>query len=519
MAAVPPSPSDPSAPPGSESASPAQVIAAVDLGSNSFHMVVATLRHGQLTIVDRLRETVRLAEGLTRDGVLTEQAKRRALTALARFGDRLRDMRADNVRAAGTNALRRAGNDHRFVEQAEAVLGHPIEVISGIEEARLVYLGVAHSLPPYDGRRLVIDIGGGSTELIVGNGFETRDLQSLSMGAVMVTESFFPNGKLTKDSFDAAREMARLKLRPVKRAFRADADTQPIGTSGTILAAERLISASGIRPTGGIDVDSLEKLIKVLIDAGHARRIDLPGLSTRRAEVLAGGLAILVEVLIALRIKLLRTSDGALREGLLYDLVGRIHAEDARVATVAAMAGRYHVDLAHAETIAVTAEQLRQMAAPAWDLDDEQSRLMLCWAAYLHEIGLDIAHRDFHLHGAYIVANADMPGFPAVEQQCLAALIGAQRKALAIRDLGHLPKSRQTAMRRLAVLLRIALALHRSRSRKPLPEFDLDVHGSKLALRFPADFLASTPLTRADLGREARLLAQAGFSLDVDYTA
>ena len=478
-------------------------------------MVVATLRHGQLTIVDRLRETVRLAEGLTRDGVLSVAAKERALAALGRLGERLRHMQADNVRAAGTNALRRAGSDHDFLGRAEAALGHPIEVISGIEEARLVYLGVAHSLPPYDGRRLVIDIGGGSTELIAGHGFATDDLQSLSMGAVMVTESFFPDGRLTRERFDAAREMARLKLRPVKRTFRANADTQAIGTSGTILATERLTMALGWRPTGGIDVASLERLIDALIDAGHVKRIRLPGLSSRRAEVIAGGLAILVESLRSLKIGSLRTSDGALREGLLYDLVGRIHAEDARVATVAAMAGRYHVELAHAEAIAVTAERLRLLAAESWELSNSPARLMLCWAAYLHEIGLDIAHRDFHQHGAYIVAHADMPGFPAIEQQCLAALIGAQRKSLTLRGIEHLPRERQRTMLRLAVLLRLALALHRSRSTRPLPVIELVVRGPEVGLGFPAGYLESTPLTRADLEREARHFADAGLSLQI----
>ena len=361
----------------------------------------------------------------------------------------------------------------------------------------------------------MIDIGGGSTEIIAGNHFDTSDLKSLSMGAVMVTESFFPDGKITRKRFEAAREMARLKLRPVKRAFRANLETQAIGTSGTILATERLVGELGWRPTGGIDVASIEQLIDALVDAGDTRKLKLPGLSSRRAEVLPGGLAILIEVLKALKIDVLRTSDGALREGLLYDLVGRIHAEDARVSTVAAMAGRYHVDFAHAEAIAMTAERLRLMVADSWDIGTSQARLMLCWAAYLHEIGLDIAHRDFHLHGAYIVANADMPGFPAIEQQCLAALIGAQRKALILRNLDHLPRERRRMILRLAVLLRIALALHRSRSTRELPGFKLKVRGPAIELRFPKGHLDSAPLTRADLDREARLFADAGFELAV----
>ncbi|MEM8984071.1 MAG: Ppx/GppA phosphatase family protein [Pseudomonadota bacterium] len=515
MAAAPRSQSESDLPVAVATEQTEQVIAAVDLGSNSFHTVVATLRHGQLTIIDRLRETVRLAEGLSRDGTLAEPAKKRALAALLRIGERLRDMQAANVRAAGTNALRRAGNDHSFLAKAEEALGHPVEVVSGIEEARLVYLGVAHSLPPYDGRRIVIDIGGGSTELIVGEGFNTRDLQSLSMGAVMVTESFFPDGKLSRGRFEAAREMARLKLRPVKRKFRAKGAAQSIGTSGTILAAERIITALGLRTGGGIDVESLEHVIDKLVASKSIARIDLPGLSARRSEVIAGGLAILVEALRALKIDVLRTSDGALREGLLYDLVGRIHAEDARVATVAAMVSRYHVDMEHAEVIATTAERLRTMVADSWSLDNDSARTMLGWAALLHEIGLDIAHRNFHKHGAYIVANADMPGFPASEQQCLAALIGAQRKSLQMTELEHLPKSRRRTMLRLAILFRLALALHRSRSSRSPPAVELRVKGSHICLSFEDGFSAATPLTRSDLAREARLFADAGFELEV----
>ncbi len=489
------------------------VIAAVDLGSNSFHMVVATLRHGQLTIIDRLREVVRLAEGLSANRGLAIAARARALDCLHRFGERLRDMHAESVRAAGTNALRRARRDYGFVEEAEAALGHPIEVISGIEEARLVYLGVAHSLPPYDGRRLVMDIGGGSTEIISGHGFESDELQSLSMGCVMVTESYFPDGRLTAERFQRARMMARLKLRPVKSYFRMNSDTQVIGTSGTIRATENIVRELGWLSPEGLRRDDVERLIGLLIQHNGVGAQNIPGLSARRAEVLPGGLAILAELFATLRFKHLRVSDGALREGLLYDLLGRIRREDARVATVAAMARRYHVDMAQAERIATTAESLRLQAGDDWQIGSDAARLLLAWAACLHEVGFDIAHRNFHQHGAYIVANADMPGFPALEQKMLACLIGMQRKKPDMAVLKALPNSRREPCLRLAILLRLAIVLHRSRSDVPLPAIDLCVGNYCAELRFPPGWLRETPLSAADLEREVGYVAHLGYEL------
>ncbi len=490
-----------------------EVIAAVDLGSNSFHMVVATLRHGQLTIIDRLRETVRLAEGLSKKQGLSASAKARALTALELFGDRLRDMRASSVRVAGTNALRKTRDDSGFLQAAEAALGHPIEVISGIEEARLVYLGVAHSLPPFEGRRLVMDIGGGSTELIIGRGFESEELQSLSMGSVMVTETFFPDGVITRERFDAARLMVRLKLRPVKSFFRSTLETQAIGTSGTILAAENMLAAINRLPAGGFTAADVEALIDALLEVGSAADFISPSISERRAEIMPGGLAILVELLATLRIAGLRTSDGALREGLLYDLVGRIQQEDSRVATVAAMARRYHVDLAQAERIAASAENFRLQLADSWGIGSAQSRLLLFWASYLHEIGFDIAHRDFHSHGAYIVENADMPGFPASEQFMLACLLDTQRKSLLTKRVRRLEKRARPFVLRLALLLRLAIVLHRSRSGDALPDIGVSASEDTIELSFPEGWLASTPLTKADLEREALLVADGGFQL------
>jgi exopolyphosphatase / guanosine-5'-triphosphate,3'-diphosphate pyrophosphatase len=494
----------------------AEVIAAVDLGSNSFHMIVGELRHGQLVIIDRLRETVRLSEGLEITGELSEPARERALECLSRFGERLRDMHASSVRAAGTSTLRRAQDSREFSELAERALGHPIEVISGVEEARLIYNGVLHSLPPYAGHRLVLDIGGGSTELILGHAATTRALESLHLGCVAMTERHFPDGLLTKQAFDSARLAARLELRPVKSYFRSVPDLQAIGTSGTILSTEQVAREIGIIDGSGLTAAAVESLIERVIDLGSIGELKLPGLSERRAQVWPGGLAILVELLQVLQIPRLQVSDGALREGLLYELLGRLQHEDARERTVRAMAGRYHVDEPQAERVMATARQLLEQCAEAWELTSNLARNMLDWASRLHEIGLDISHDGYQRHGAYIAENADMPGFPRTEQALLAFLIRNHRRQLAVRAGRRLPAGWTGKGVRLGIILRLAVLINRSRSSEALPAIQLQVKGRSIRILFPQTWLENNPLTLADLQRETAYLQQVGYRLAVE---
>lgn len=496
-----------------------EVIAAVDLGSNSFHMIVAEWRLGQLAIIDRLRETVRLSEGLEATGEISPAASQRALDCLSRFGERLRDMHASSVRAAGTSTLRRARDSEEFRNAAERALGHPIEVISGIEEARLIYTGVLYSVPPYDGNRLVLDIGGGSTELILGRAGDTRKLESLHLGCVAMTERYFPGGRITAAGFEAARVAARLELRPVKAFFRDMQDIQAIGTSGTILATESVAREAGVTDAPGLSPDAVEALIARAIDIGDIAGLSLPGLSERRAQVWPGGLAILVELLQGLHIPRLQVSDGALREGLLYELVGRLRHEDARERTVRAMASRFHADERQSERVAVTAQRLLQACRKDWDLESKLAASMLEWAARLHEIGLDISHDGYQRHGAYVAANADMPGFPWTEQLLLAFLIENHRRQLNRRLQRRLPASWRTKGMRLAVLLRLAALLNRNRSSEPLPDIGLAVARKTVTLTFPEAWLNDNPLTLADLAREQAYLEQAGYRLDVRTAA
>jgi len=489
------------------------VIAAVDLGSNSFHMVVARYSHGQLVILDRLREMVRLAAGLDAHGRLDRAAVERALACLERFGQRLRDMRAESVRVVGTNTLRKARRKGAFIERAHEVLGHPIDIISGIEEARLIYLGVAHTMPSEPGRRLVADIGGGSTELIIGESLQARKLESLYMGCASMSR-YFPEGEVTDKRIKRARLAARVELEPVRAVFRKCGWDQAVGTSGTIRAVGEILRARG-GTNSSVTPEGVEDLIAAVVRAGAVSRADLPGLAEERVPVFAGGLVILAEILRGLEIPQLRVAEGALREGLLYDLLGRLTDEDARARSVRAMEARHHVDPIQAERVEATAQALLQQVREAWGLDDALAELVLGWSARLHEIGLDISHSHYHKHGAYLLEYADMPGFPREEQKLLATLVGAHRRKLHLQALEELSPPWHSKSEFLIVLLRLAVLLHRGRGPASLPELTLRARGRSLELTFPEGWLEQHALTAADLEQEIDYQKAVGFRLRV----
>ena len=491
------------------------VLAAVDLGSNSFHMVVARYTHGQLVIIDRLREMVRLAAGVAENGRIDKEAAARALACLQRFGQRLRDMRADSVRVVGTNALRLAHRKQAFLERAREALGHPIEIISGMEEARLIYAGVAHTMPSEPGKRLVVDIGGGSTELIIGEGLAPLDLESLQMGCVSLSERFFRDGKISAKRMAGARLAARLELEPVQAAFRRRGWDRSAGSSGTVRAIGEAIreldnQALLITPAG------LERAISYLVEAGHVRELKLAALTEDRRPVFPGGLAILAEIFAGLSLKEMRIADGAMREGLLYDMVGRYTDEDARDRTVRGMQQRYHVDFAQAERVEATSLNFLEQTAEAWKLQgDPAAELALKWASRLHEIGLDVSHSGYHRHGAYLLENADMPGFSREEQRLLARTVGGHRRKLALEGLEELvPPWDRTAVH-LIIILRLAVLLHRGRSPEALPPITLAAGSKSLEAHFPARWLKDHPLTSADLQQEVDYLRAAGVRLRV----
>ncbi len=491
---------------------PPDTVAAVDLGSNSFHLIVVRIIDNHMHVVDRLKEMVRFASGLDSDDTLSPEACRRALECLQRFGERVGKMPRNSVRAVGTNTLRKAHNVKDFLLQARAALGHPIEIISGIEEARLIYLGVSHSVADSPVRRLVMDIGGGSTELIVGEGFEPLYMESLYMGCIGMTQAYFPDGKLNEDNWRRATIAARLELRPVAHLYRHVGWETSIGASGTLLAVAKVAREMGLCQDG-ITLEAVHGIRKAMLKAGDIEKLSLPGLAKDRAAVFPGGVAVLQASMEGLRIDSMTVSDGALREGLVYDLLGRIRHEDVRVRTIEGIAKRFLIDTEHPKRVEATAMSLFEQVADAWQLDKTHADY-LAWAARLHEIGLAIAHNQYHKHGAYLIANADMHGFSRQEQQILAALVRSHRRRFTQLNFCQLPDDQRETVMRLSILLRLAVLLHRTRrKRDDLFIQSIRASNGRLELTFPEGVLDQHPLTKADLENERNFLKPGGFEL------
>lgn len=486
--------------------------AAVDLGSNSFHMIVAEVDGSRLKVIDKMREMVRLAGGLDDNGRLRDDVALRAIECLRRFGQRLRGMPAGSVRAVGTNTLRKARNSAAFIARAEEALGHPIDVIAGHEEARLIYLGVSHSLEDDNRTRLVVDIGGGSTELILGRQFDPQQLESLHMGCVGISARYFPEGRISAEQMRAAEIAALQELEAVAEAFKQRGWETSIGASGTVLAIAEAVHGAGWCKDG-ISAAALKKLSKTLVAAGNISKANLAGVTAERAPVFPGGVAILSAVFEALEIEQLHCASGALREGLIFDHIGRMQQDDVRERTVNEVAQRYNVDPRQAERVRRKAQALWEMARTPWEISGEECRRLLDWAALLHEIGLSISHSQYQKHGAYLLNYLDMPGFARGEQQRLAILVRGHRRKFPLTELQSLPDEDVDTVRQLCVLLRLAVLMHRSRVDVRMPRIELEAEADTLRLRFPEGWLEEHPLTAADLEVEAEYLRAAGFRL------
>jgi len=488
-------------------------LAAVDLGSNSFHLQVARVVGDQIYPLDSLREPVRIGAGLTPDKRLDEPAQQRGLNALRQFGERLRGMPRDAVRAVGTNTLRVAKNAKEFLAKAQDALGFPIEVVAGREEARLIYLGVAHSLPPSRSNRLVIDIGGGSTECIIGFGLKPLKLESLYMGCVSYSLRHFGDGKLNKANFRQAETAAGTELQTIRKAFRSGEWQHAIGSSGTARALGELLEFNGYTDNG-ITRDGLERLKAQMIRIGSLDRLDalaLAGLRADRVPVLPGGLAIMLTAFEALDIQHMALATGAMRQGILYDMVGRSHHHDMREVTVAQFVQRYHVDSAQARRVGALAQALLHDLRSDLDGEYASAGQMLGWAAHLHEIGISVAHSGYHKHTAYIIRNADMPGFSRSEQSRLATLVLAHRGSLD-KMQGMLEQPADIA---LTLALRLATVFHRSRTEMPVPAIEARLIGDQCRLKLEPRWLADNPLTAALLRDEIAQWRKVGIALDV----
>ena len=479
-------------------------LAAVDLGSNSFHMIVARFTDGGLQVIDRLRDPVRMAAGLTPDGQLTPEMRERTLTCLSRFGQRLRGIKRSRIRAVATNTVRQLRSPRAFLLTAETALGAPIEVVSGREEARLIYLGVAHGLNDPRQRQLVIDVGGGSTELIVGQGFETLETESLQMGCVATTKRFFADGRITRKRWQDVQLQLPIEFAPIVTAYKARGWKRVIGSSGTIKAISSILHAFGGRERE-IERAGLIDLIDRLIEIGMISKVRLPGLSEDRRPVFLGGVAALWACFEALDLETLRVSDYAMREGLLYDTLGRFHQQDPRVRSIRALAKRYSVDQSQALRVQHTALKLFDQIGDAWRLSEE-ARETLLYATLVHEVGLAISHTQHHKHGAYIIENSDLPGFSKQEQEAVAVLVRGHRRSIPDNNFAEISPRELDSLKRTLALFRLAAVLHRSRSEEPLPALSLEVAGRELRVSFPRGWLTQHPLTWADLRQEKGFL-------------
>lgn len=486
--------------------------AAIDLGSNSFHMIVANLVDGHLQVIDRMKDMVRLASGLNDKQELSEQSMQLALECLQRFGQRIKEIPHLNVRAVGTNTLRQARNSGVFLAKAHSALGHPIEIIAGREEARLIYSGVAHSLYDDANKRLVIDIGGGSTELIIGCGFDTYYTESLYMGCVNMGQRYFEDGKIKPKRMRKAILFAMQELETIVTAYKKMGWDYAIGSSGTIISIRDVVQAQGWCDSG-ISASALTRLMESLIAIGDSALINFAGLSERRKPVFASGVAILCGIFEALNLDKIDISEGALREGLLYDLIGRVHNEDIRDKTIAAVSQRYGVDMEQACRVRDTAETLFHQVKTEWELDQKLDLKLLIWGALIHEIGLSIAHNQYHRHGAYLIANSDLAGFSRQEQMKLAMLVRSHRRKFPLEEFESLTISIRTPVIKLSVLLRLAVLLHRSRSNSSLPEIHISANKNRIILDFPTGWLDEHPLTFVDLSTEQNLLQAADIKL------
>lgn len=492
--------------------SPLKLIAAVDLGSNSFHLLIgrvdeSSLGH-QIYPLDGLKEVVRLAAGLGRDKRLDAASQMRAILALQRFGERLRSFSPDRVRAVATNTFRIAKNGAEFLKTAEAALGFPIEIIAGREEARLIYMGVSHSLPRDGQRRLIIDIGGGSTEFIVGIDYEPKLLESVYVGCVRFSREFFPGGEINRGAMEAAILEARKEIQVIRKAFLSDGWSEAVGSSGTAKAISEVLAANAMSDRG-ITAAGLERLRTRLIEAGRIEDSGLLGLKPDRIPVFAGGVAIMSAIFDELEIEVMHYGEGALRLGVLYDLLGRTQHEDMRRISVEQAMRRYAVDVEQARRIGELAMSLwRNLKIGS---EEERSELdqQLLWAACLHEIGHSISHNSFHKHSAYILTHADMPGFSRREQQAVAALVLGQ--------VGKLNKVQSLITTRpgWAALLcfRLSCLLYRRRFIQDLPQITLSTSGQGFGVEVAADWLAAHPLTEFGLQQESAEWAKLGFDL------
>lgn len=484
-------------------------LAAVDLGSNSFRLEIGRLDHGLIQRTEYIKETVRQGASLDANGLLNEHAMERGWECLARFGERLAGFDKSQVRAVATQTLREASNRDVFLKRATKLLGFQIDVIPGREEARLIYQGVARMLPQAPERRLVIDIGGRSTEMVLGQGLQANTMESWLVGSVTWSMQFFPQGLFTHANFKAAEIAAQAVLEEAFEAFGPRHWDTAYGSSGTVGAVSDVLDAAGW-PVGQISLQSLDWLLERLIKAQSSDRLKIDGLRDDRRAVVGGGVSVLRAVFKLLDIDNMQVAQGALRHGVLYDLLDREHgATDLRGRTIERLTHRFGVDMTQASRVSRIAQRLLAMTPPPNE-DLQRLQRKLDWAARVHEIGCHISHQDHHKHGAYILEHVDAPGFAMEELQRLSLLVLGQRgKLRKIEE--HLDNE---VFARQLLALRLALIMAHARREPNLNGLVLSDQPS-FTLSLPSGWVERYPQSAHLLREEALAWQKTNFPLSL----
>jgi exopolyphosphatase/guanosine-5'-triphosphate,3'-diphosphate pyrophosphatase len=492
----------------SEPVSP--LYAAIDLGSNSFHMLVVREVAGSVQTLAKIKRKVRLAAGLDKNNSLSIEAMQRGWDCLSLFAERLQDIPATQIRIVGTATLRTATNIDQFLERANAILGHQIQVISGEEEAATIYQGVSHTSGG-QGRRLVVDIGGASTELIIGNGFKAEALTSLNMGCVTWLERHFNDRQLNAHNFSQAIAAAKASLAPILAQYQTLGWETCIGASGTVQALQEIMLAQGMDEV--ITLDKLYRLQKQAMLADALEELEIEGLTLERALVFPSGLSILIAIFELLEIDTMTLAGGALREGMVYGMLSQLHQQDIIARTLTSIKRRYQLDAGYAKQASECAQQLLAQCDADF-LPEPAATMLLDSACQLHELGVTLDYKKAGQHNAYLIANLDLPGFTKAQQHLLSELLKRYKDVLTPLEVQH-AISQQSAERILR-LLRVAIILTHRRDTRHQPLFTAKSNNGAIALSIDEQWLAQNPLTRAELDIESDRQSNLGWTLTLN---
>jgi len=486
--------------------------AVIDLGSNSFHMMIVQVVAGSVQIIGRVKRKVRLASGLDENMYLSDEAMLRGWECLDLFAERLQDIPSTNIRISGTATLRLAQNVSVFLNKAEKILGHPVQVISGEQEAQTIYKGVAYTSSSKQ-RRLVVDIGGASTELVAGEGDSPSVYKSLNVGCVTYLERYFPNGYLSEQNFTTAIAEAELEISKIRDLYKDFGWREEVGASGTVQAIQEILINQGHDEI--ITLDRLVSIMQQAITYGTIDNLNIPGLVKERQLVFPSGLAILIAIFRQLNLKGMTLAGGALREGQLYSMLPQLTKLDVRQRTLDSVMTRYHVDQEHANRVAELSLNIAKQTSKHWDLLQFDATEVLRSAALVHEVGLQVAYKDQQLHASYILANTNLPGFTEAQKKLLTALVRNHREDI---DQPSLSKQSSTSVLlacRLTRILRLAVILSLRRADEVLPEVKVEVLNEDINLHLPENWLDENPLSEAELKQEAGFQAEQGWRLNL----